>query len=380
MRSPEPDGLPDVLPDELPSAPASPARMPTAPSVTVAICTHDRASDVRRCCEGLAPQVEDAGFELIIVDSGSGEEEARELRWLSRQFGARYVRSNEPGLALARNLACEAARAEWVAFLDDDAIPYPDWAKTLLARLESAPPEVAVVGGRTVPLWPAGVPAHHVTGRWMLLLSCVQIDGDGAVSDGFNIVGANMAVRRAAVAAAGGFPTATGRTGTALLSGEESFLFERLFELGMISIYHGSISVWHRIPEARLDRAWVARRAYWEGASQIAVAEALRRPVPWWLSRPKLVLSLPVLWALREISSNPDYLIRYNMVLGALIAQSQRWFRHLHVESPAGRVSESNRGEAIQPLMPARHAASRRRRAGSYRGPDALHDSRSGRR
>lgn len=92
-------------------------------SVTVAICTHNRIVDVRRCCAALAPQVRRAGFDFIVIDSDSDPREAEELRCLAWQAGARYRQAEEPGLSRARNLACAQSRSTWGAFLDDDTIP-----------------------------------------------------------------------------------------------------------------------------------------------------------------------------------------------------------------------------------------------------------------
>jgi histidinol-phosphate phosphatase family protein len=60
------------------------------------------------------------------------------------------------GPAAARNLGWRRARAEWVAFLDDDVVPGPSWAADLLADLGGLPPEVAATQGRIVVPMPAG--------------------------------------------------------------------------------------------------------------------------------------------------------------------------------------------------------------------------------
>jgi histidinol-phosphate phosphatase family protein len=60
------------------------------------------------------------------------------------------------GPAAARNAGWRRTRSEWVAFLDDDVVPPPDWFSALLADLAEAGPGVAASQGRIrVPL-PAG--------------------------------------------------------------------------------------------------------------------------------------------------------------------------------------------------------------------------------
>src|ERR687884_245642 len=43
----------------------------------------------------------------------------------------RVVRTGGRGPAAARNLGWRTARTEWVAFLDDDVVPDPDWYERL---------------------------------------------------------------------------------------------------------------------------------------------------------------------------------------------------------------------------------------------------------
>ena len=54
------------------------------------------------------------------------------------------------GPAAARNTGRRAARAEWIAFLDDDVVPEPGWAARLLEDLRGLAPGVAGSQGRIV--------------------------------------------------------------------------------------------------------------------------------------------------------------------------------------------------------------------------------------
>jgi histidinol-phosphate phosphatase family protein len=69
------------------------------------------------------------------------------------------VRGRARGPAAARNAGWRRARAEWVAFLDDDVEPQPGWRAALARDLDGLAPPVAGSQGRvTVPL-PDGRPA-----------------------------------------------------------------------------------------------------------------------------------------------------------------------------------------------------------------------------
>jgi len=104
----------------------------------------------------------------------------------------RVLRSHGRGPAAARNVGWRHATSEWVAFLDDDVLPDFDWWEALRADLTGLPNDVAGSQARLrVPLptdrrpsdWERGT-AGLATSRWIT---------------------ADMAYRRDALAAVGGF-------------------------------------------------------------------------------------------------------------------------------------------------------------------------------
>ncbi len=74
----------------------------------------------------------------------------------------RVLRSGGKGPAAARNVGWRAssaaggAGAEWIAFLDDDVVPFPSWAVDLSRDLDGLAPEVGGSCGRIVVPLPAG--------------------------------------------------------------------------------------------------------------------------------------------------------------------------------------------------------------------------------
>jgi cellulose synthase/poly-beta-1,6-N-acetylglucosamine synthase-like glycosyltransferase len=66
------------------------------------------------------------------------------------RWGVRYVVEPLVGLSRARNRGARACDSEIVAFLDDDALPEPEWLSGLLREFED--PLVMAVTGRILPL------------------------------------------------------------------------------------------------------------------------------------------------------------------------------------------------------------------------------------
>ncbi|MCW2705382.1 MAG: hydrolase, HAD-superfamily, subfamily [Blastococcus sp.] len=127
---------------------------------------------------------------LILVDDRPAGEPLRPDR--PGLPPVRVVRTGGGGPARARNLGWRTAGTEWIAFLDDDVVPDPDWYLQLAADLADLPSDVAGSQGRVrVPLpedrrptdWERGT-AGLATSSWIT---------------------ADLAYRRAALAAVGGF-------------------------------------------------------------------------------------------------------------------------------------------------------------------------------
>lgn len=101
--------------------------------ITVCICTHNRPGYLGDCLEGLRRQTLPATeFDILVVDSGStGDAPARIARLVAETGNARLLRLEQPGVSLARNAGAAASRGSYVAYIDDDAIPAPDWIESI---------------------------------------------------------------------------------------------------------------------------------------------------------------------------------------------------------------------------------------------------------
>jgi glycosyltransferase involved in cell wall biosynthesis len=104
----------------------------------------------------------------------------------------RVLRSGGRGPASARNLGWRCTTAPWVAFLDDDVVPSPDWFERLVDDLAEMDRDTAASQGRVhVPL-PADRRPNDDERRVAGLADAVWITAD-------------MAVRRDALVETGGF-------------------------------------------------------------------------------------------------------------------------------------------------------------------------------
>ena len=174
------------------------------PPVTVCIVHHERPALVRMAVDSVLAQDYPA-LEAVLVDDGSeGAEALAALDALEAEFAERgwpLIRQENRYLGAARNAAAAAARGEWLLFLDDDNVLFPDAVSRLVraARCSGAD----CVPAASIRFFGDGDPrtdaASHGTPIRFL-------GAAGAWSRFNNVVGDACAlVRRTAFEAAGGF-------------------------------------------------------------------------------------------------------------------------------------------------------------------------------
>jgi glycosyltransferase involved in cell wall biosynthesis len=132
-----------------PEACAAEAPAPDHASITVVVTTYRRIARLRACLEGIRGQDRTAD-EVVVVVHSSDDDSAEAVAELASDWPAlRRAPVDRPGLVAALNRGLGAATGDIVAFVDDDAVPRPDW----LARIETTfalDERIAAVGGRDV--------------------------------------------------------------------------------------------------------------------------------------------------------------------------------------------------------------------------------------
>lgn len=116
--------------------------------IEIVIVTWNGREDTLRCVEAVAGQQRSSRIEsrITVVDNGStdGTTEA-----LLQGNEARVLRLRENrGFTGGIRVAAENSSAEFLVFLNNDAVPEEHWLERLAAAIRSAEPEVIAVGGR----------------------------------------------------------------------------------------------------------------------------------------------------------------------------------------------------------------------------------------
>jgi GT2 family glycosyltransferase len=232
---------------EAPPAPPTAVTSDTA-AVSVVVCTRERPAALARCLAALTV-LDPAPGEILVVDNAPTSDAARDVA--AAWPGVRYLVEPRPGLDRARNAGLAAARGAFVAYTDDDVEVPRDWLGRLIACF--AEPDVVAATGLVVPAeldtdaqrvfeeHLGGLDRGYVPRRFDATWFARHRRGGAPV---WHVgAGANMAFRRAALEATGGFDERLD-AGAAGCSGD-SELWYRLLAAGGVCTYTPAAVVYH---------------------------------------------------------------------------------------------------------------------------------------
>ncbi len=243
--------------------------MDTTRQISVVVCTYTdrRWHELLAGISALRTQTLKPHEILVVVDH-----EPRLLERVADELPGTVALASAgpPGLAGSRNTGVRAATGSIVAFIDDDAVPEPDWLERLAAPYDD--PDVTGVGGGIDPNWATARPAWFPP-EFDWVVGCTYRGLPEARATVRNVIGANMSFRRDVfehLEFFHGLGHANGRS----LGGEETDFCIRLAELlpGSQIVYEPSARVRHYVPPDRERFSYFMERCYIEGVSKGVLA------------------------------------------------------------------------------------------------------------
>lgn len=198
------------------------------PRVSVIVCTHNGGATLRGCLESLG-RLHYPDLEILLIDDGS----TQDIAAIARDFAlVRRHRQKHAGLSAARNLGARLATGDILAYTDDDCLAEPDWLDRLVEAFDD--PQWVAAGGPNIPPPPRnrteavvaaapGAPVH-------VLLDDIEAE---------HLPGCNLAIRKDALQAIGGFRTHY------VAAGDDVDVCWRLREAGGRLRYVPGAMVWH---------------------------------------------------------------------------------------------------------------------------------------
>jgi GT2 family glycosyltransferase len=108
-----------------------------SPMVSIIVVNWNGAEILPRCLDAIAAQTF-TDYEVIVVDNASSDHSADEIETRGPSFQALRLEENI-GWGAANNRGARMARGRWLALLNNDAYPEPDWLMELVDAAERFP-------------------------------------------------------------------------------------------------------------------------------------------------------------------------------------------------------------------------------------------------
>jgi GT2 family glycosyltransferase len=221
---------------------------------------------IGRCIQSIRQLILPSGveeLEIVVVDNQSADDTAE----ISRRLGARVIEVVPGRPSVARNAGAQAARGQWLAFVDADCELARDWLKRCAAELNGSGETVAVGGAAAPPTRDA----TWVTRAWYYLAHSSR---DAKAHQVRWLPTFNLLVRRDAFEQAGGFDET-------LSTCEDCALGFKLAALGKL-IHDPGVHTVHLGESRSLTELF--RREAWRTAGNLRLAATRPCDVSNWLS------------------------------------------------------------------------------------------------
>lgn len=307
-------------------------------SLTILICTHDRAALLEKVLASLdaCERAAELAVDVLVVANACSDETHAFLKRRTQESGSvgrlplRWLVEPLPGKSHALNTGAAALRGDWVAIVDDDQRASIDY----LVRVEQAiatHPAATLLCGRILPDWDGREPAWvHETGAYRIYplpiplqdfgSACRELGVEGPIPGGGNHILQVGVLRRT-----GRFSTELGPRGHDLGGGEDTDYILRALRAGERLWYVPGIVQYHHVDPARLVLRYLLRKAYRRSAAAVALNAVPGRAsgVPLYLFRK---LAAYALGALLSVGSarRRFYLVRSAAALGEMAGHRRR--------------------------------------------------------
>lgn len=315
----------------------SPSHADAMQTLTILICTHNRADLLERTLASLNAARRPAGWTVAILVAANAcadrthaaldayRARQHERSWLPLDWFAEPT----PGKSHALNSAMPRLAGDMVAFVDDDHRVDTGYLEAV-CRCARDLPEVALFCGRILPDWDGSEPAWvHDSGPYRIYpLPVPRFDlGDAPCMLSPEVAipgGGNLFLRTPWLERVGPFSTELGPTGHDLGGAEDVDWVLRAIRLGAHISYCPDAVQHHYVDLARLTLPYVVRKAYKRTASSVSMDPGLPPGgVPKYLYR-KLGGYLVALVTALDRSRRRFYLVRTAATLGEIAGHLRR--------------------------------------------------------
>jgi glycosyltransferase involved in cell wall biosynthesis len=233
--------------------------------LSIVICSYNRAQYIGDALDSLYNQISSLSeFEVLLVDNNSTDGTPgiyKTWREHNPDGNFQYLSEHRQGASFARNTGAIHAKTEWLCFMDDDAVAFPDFVANIIKHTQEKPTIVGF-GGKIIPKY---IPEKPVWMSYYVSSLVGNFDYSPipcAFKKGKYPLESNMIIKKSVFDQIGGFNTTLpGVVGTLRIGGEGKELFYKVIGLGEEIYYDPNIIVYHVVETSKLTKEYLYRVA-----------------------------------------------------------------------------------------------------------------------
>lgn len=237
----------------------------TDTTISIAICTYNRAAELRKTLDSLRLVSDELlpGDEIIVVNNNSVDQTNGVIHEFDEYLPIRAVNEGEQGLSAARNCALRLFKADAIIFFDDDVTVSAGCLTAYRSKIFSNT-RASFFGGRIDVDWQGNTPDWYSDERLPMidgLIGRYELGGGEVFypPEDHLPFGANFALHRSLIERVGFFDANLGVKGSGIGRGEESDYFQRAIASGFTGCYLFDALVAHRFQTERISIAYLFR-------------------------------------------------------------------------------------------------------------------------
>ncbi len=224
------------------------------PIISVAVCTYNRSNYLGKCLYSLVHQkdVDSKDYELLVIDNNSTDETKQIVAEYKNNYPSikiYYYLEPKIGLSHTRNRAIKEAHSEYIAYIDDDGIAYPDWIYQIIEFTHKYP-HICAFGGPSYRYAEIPIP------KWAPPDYGSRYLGEKEKEVKTGIIGRNMMFKKSLLEKFGGFNPNLGMIGNVMKYGEEDEIFIKMIEQNLPIMYSPHIKIKHLLQNYKLNLFW----------------------------------------------------------------------------------------------------------------------------
>lgn len=198
--------------------------------ISVVICTYNRKKYLENIIGDIVNQtIDKSHYEIIVVDNNSTDGTKELIASFLKSYKKPrivFLQEKKLGLGFARNYGLKKAEGKYLAFLDDDSSVDKDYLEKILAVFKKIKPTPLAIGGKVLPHFEKKIPSWFKKSYETVTFS----NSPRYLKKGESFSGPNMIFQKKVLENLGGFHTEIGMKGELLSVGEETDVFEKLWQ------------------------------------------------------------------------------------------------------------------------------------------------------